>query len=100
MLLLKSDLIANGFPTALYWLINDFLDSKTGKVYDMQTGGLKFEQQRILWVICRSVLWQDTSEPQPNTADSQEIHKDLSCGHNRTEIMLKLTSNTIQSIGL
>ena len=39
------------------------------------------------------------SKPQPCTDEIQEIHEYLSCCCDKTEIMLKGTYNTIQSIG-
>ena len=36
-----------------------------------------------------SVLWQDTSEPQPSTGETKEDMNNISCCHDMTEILFK-----------
>ena len=70
-------------------------------ITDNYSGGLWFKMHWILlFFFGGCVSGYNNSEPQRCTGETQGIHEYMKCGHDMTEIMSKVTYNTVQSINV
>ena len=65
------------------------LSGSVVKCLTCNPGVLGSSRTRSFGFFCRSVLGQDTSEPQPSTGETQEDMNNVSCHRDMTEILLK-----------